>query len=97
MRYSPAVLRHFSGAGYGGIEVQDRLRHVQQPVLVLAGRHDRICPIAAAEAMAASLPNAELVVFENSAHTAFVEEQDRYLDVVRGFLNGAFATNRARC
>lgn len=97
MRYSPAVLRHFSGAGYGGIEVQDRLRHVQQPVLVLAGRHDRICPVAAAEAMAASLPNAELVVFEKSAHTAFVEEQTRYLDVVGRFLDGAFSTTRARC
>lgn len=96
MRYAPAVLRHFSGEGYGGIEVQDRLWHVQQPVLVLAGRHDRICPIAAAEAMASSLPNAELVIFEESAHTAFVEEQERYLEVVRRFLDGAFAAIRAR-
>jgi proline iminopeptidase len=93
-RYAPAVLRHFSGEGYGGIEVQDRLRHVRQPVLVLAGRHDRICPVAAAEAMAASLPNAELVVFENSAHTAFVEEQDRYLSVVGDFLERAFSAVR---
>lgn len=90
-RYAPAVLRHFSGEGYGGIEVQDRLRHVRQPVLVLAGRHDRICPVAAAEAMATALPNAELVVFENSAHTAFVEEQDRYLSVVGDFLERAFS------
>jgi proline iminopeptidase len=63
---------------------------------VLAGRYDRICPVGAAEAMASSLPNAELVVFERSAHTAFVEEQERYLDVVRGFLNSAFAATRAK-
>ena len=87
MRYAPDVLRHFSAEGYGGIEVQDRLGHVPQPVLVLAGRHDRVCPVAAAEAMAGELPRGELVVLEESGHMAFVEEQQRYLDAVREFLD----------
>jgi proline iminopeptidase len=87
MCYAPAVLRRFSGEGYGGIEVQDRLAHVHQPVLVLAGRHDRICPVAAGIAMAEALPQGELVIFEESGHTAFVEEQERYLDAVRAFLD----------
>lgn len=85
--YSPEVLRKFSTADYGGIEVEDRLGRVTQPVLVLAGRHDRTCSVAAAEAIAAGIPNARLVVFEASAHMTFVEENERYVAVVRAFLD----------
>ena len=56
------------------------------PVLVLAGRHDRVCPVGASQDMAHRLPDAELVVFENSAHMTFAEEQDSYLAAVRQFL-----------
>jgi proline-specific peptidase len=84
--YSPDVLRAFSTADYGGIEVEDRLGEISQPVLVLAGRHDRTCSVEAAEAMAAGIPQAELVVFEHSAHFAFAEEPAAYLDAVRRFL-----------
>jgi proline-specific peptidase len=84
--YDADVLRHFAASGYGGIEVRDRLGEVTSPVLVLAGRHDRSCGVDAAEAVAAGIPGAVLVVFERSAHMAFVEEQEAWLDAVRGFL-----------
>lgn len=84
---SPDVLRHFATASYGGIEVEAALGRVEHPVLVLAGRHDRTCPPEAAEAIAEGVPGAELVVFERSGHMTFVEEQDRYLEVVRDFLD----------
>ena len=85
--YSPDMLRHFAQAEYGGIEVEDLLKNVTQPVLVCTGRLDRVCSVAAAEATAKGLPNSELVIFENSGHMTFVEEPDRYLEVVRRFLN----------
>lgn len=87
-RYDAGVLRYFASSGYGGIEVEDRLRDVTSPVLVLAGRHDRTCPVAAAEAIAAGVPDGRLVVFERSAHMAFVEEQDAWIEAVRSFLAG---------
>jgi proline iminopeptidase len=85
--YAPDVIRHFAAQDYGGIDVEDRLGEATHPMLVLAGRHDRICSPAAADDMASKLPDSELVVFENSAHMMFVEEQDRYLAVVRQFLD----------
>ena len=85
--YAPQVLKHFAQQAYGGIEVEERLGDVTQPVLVLAGRHDRVCSLEAAEAIAAGIPNAQLVVFERSAHFAFVEEQEHYLTAVRSFLD----------
>jgi pimeloyl-ACP methyl ester carboxylesterase len=86
-RYAPDVIRHFAAQQYGGIDVEDRLGEVTHPVLVLAGRHERTCPVGASQDMAARLPDAELVVFENSAHMTFAEEQDAYLATVRQFLD----------
>ena len=85
-RFSPRVLRVFAAQDYGAIEVEDRLGEVAQPVLILAGRHDRVCSVEAAEAMARGIPSSELVVFEESGHMTFVEENERYLDAVDNFL-----------
>jgi proline-specific peptidase len=84
--YGPEVLRAAANGDYGHIAVEDRLGDVTHPVLVLAGRHDRTCSPEAAEAMAAALPDAQLVVFENSGHMTFVEENADYVAAVRTFL-----------
>jgi proline iminopeptidase len=87
--YSAEVLRAFAQAEYGGIDVEHRLGEIRRPVLVLAGRHDRTCVLEGGEAIAAGVPGAQLVVFEQSAHMAFVEETDRYLEAVGTFLDDA--------
>jgi proline iminopeptidase len=88
--YAPDVLRAAATSEYGAIHVQDRLPSVSHPVLVLAGRHDRTCSAAGAEAIAEAVPDAELVVFEASGHMTFMEEQDKYIAAV-----GDFITRRA--
>lgn len=85
---NPAVLRAASLEGGGlGIEVEDRLPHVSQPVLVLTGRHDRTCVPAASERIAELTPHAELHIFEDSGHFGFIEQPDDYLATVRAFLD----------
>jgi proline iminopeptidase len=84
--YAPDVLRAAATDGYGHIEVEDRLAGVTHPVLVLAGRHDRTCSVEGAEAIAAGIPGAELVVFEHSGHMSFVEEPDAYRAALQRFL-----------
>jgi pimeloyl-ACP methyl ester carboxylesterase len=85
-KLAPRMLRHFAQEEYGGIEVQDQLQRISVPMLVLVGRHDRICSVKAAEAIANGVKNSELVIFENSGHMTFVEENDLYISVVRNFL-----------
>lgn len=85
-RYAPEVLRRSASDGFGGIDLEGRLDQVAAPTLVLAGRHDRTCSVEAAEAMARGIAGAELAIFERSGHMAFVEEPERYLAAVRGFL-----------
>jgi proline iminopeptidase len=86
-RMSPDVLRA-AAAGFG-YDLEDRLGEVRHPVLVLAGRHDRLTTPEAAEAIAAGIPGAALAIFEDSAHMAFIEEGDAYRAAVRDFLSGA--------
>jgi proline iminopeptidase len=87
-RYSPEITRHFAAdESYGGIELEDRLAEVTQRVLVISGRHERTCVVEGAEAIAAGIPGAELVILENSAHMTYVEENDAYCRAVRDFLS----------
>lgn len=64
----------------------DRLRRIAVPVLVITGRHDRVTPLVHARKMAERLPNARLVVLEDSGHLAHIDEPQRFLAVVREFL-----------
>jgi proline iminopeptidase len=89
--YAPDVLRHFEAIDYGPIEVEDRLGDVAGPMLVIAGRHERTCPLAASQAIAAAVPGAELVVLEHSAHMGFVEEPEAYVSAVRRFLDSVLS------
>jgi proline iminopeptidase len=84
--YSTDVLRRFASEEYGGIEVEDRLGDVTQPVLVLAGRHDRTCSVEAAQTIAEGVRQGHLVVFESSGHMTFVEQNEAYVRTVRDFL-----------
>lgn len=47
------------------------------PTLVMVGRQDRWSPLAQHEEIAAALPNAELVVIEDSGHMSLVEQPEQ--------------------
>ncbi len=63
------------------------LGEIRAPTLVLVGHDDVICPPSQAAILQAGIPNAELVVFEGSGHFPFIEEPDRFVGVVRGWLS----------
>jgi proline-specific peptidase len=66
-------------------DVTDRLGELHLPVLVTSGRHDEMTP-ALVRPLAEGLPNAEWVVFEDSAHFTTVEEPERYRETLESFL-----------
>ena len=83
----PDMLRHFATQGYGPFDCEAQLSCIKQPLLVLAGRHDRTCSIEGAKVIATGVPGSQLVIFEESGHLPFVEERERYIETVRNFLN----------
>ena len=66
-------------------DITDRLGEIGVPTLVTSGRHDECTP-RQAEAVHRGIPGSEWVVFEDSSHMQFVEEPERYLDVLDDFL-----------
>ena len=70
-------------------DVRPRLSQINVPTLVLGGRHDWVTPYGESETIAAAVPDSELVIFEESGHLPFVEEQERFLQVVRDFMGFA--------
>jgi L-proline amide hydrolase len=66
-------------------DVIDRLGELDVPTLVTSGRHDECTP-ALVQPLADGIPGAEWVLFEESAHMPYLEEPERYLEVVGGFL-----------
>ena len=69
-----------------GWDVTDRLGEITVPTLLTVGRYDEMSP-AHMEDMRARMPNAELVVFEESSHMAFVEERAAYVATMNRFLD----------
>lgn len=67
----------------------DALPAIAVPTLVLAGLYDRNVGAEACRDVAASLPQAELVIFERSAHFPDIEEPERYAASSRRFLQPA--------
>lgn len=82
MRRSMEVL-----AGWSAV---DRLGAVASPVVLLVGRHDVFCSPPQSERIARRVPEAELVVFEESGHFPWLEEPD-FFAVVSTWLDRAAA------
>lgn len=62
-----------------------RLGEIEVPTLVTVGRYDEITP-ACAETIHQGITGSELEIFEQSSHTAHLEEEELYLRVVGDFL-----------
>jgi proline-specific peptidase len=72
----------------GPLRTWDRsadLGRIASPTLVTCGRYDEITP-ACAQTIADGVPDSRMVVFEESAHCAHLEEPDRYASVAEAFL-----------
>jgi pimeloyl-ACP methyl ester carboxylesterase len=62
------------------------LPRVKSPTLLVWGEHDRDVPLSAAQLMARLIPDAQLVVFENAGHFAYLEQFNRFRLLVGRFL-----------
>jgi proline-specific peptidase len=71
-------------------DVTDRLSEIGVPTLVTCGRHDEARPGHVA-LLARGISGSELAIFEDSSHTAFIEERELYRQTIDDFLARAEA------
>ena len=77
----------------GRLRTWDRtpdLGRIDVPTLITCGRYDEIAP-ACSETIAEGIPDARVVVFEESAHVAHLEEAEAYAGTVEEFLESVEA------
>jgi proline iminopeptidase len=85
--FSAAASNHAFARCIPSFNVLPRLTEITVPTLVIAGRDDWITPPReGAERIHAALPNSEIVIFEDSGHFPFIEEQARFLTIVREWI-----------
>jgi proline iminopeptidase len=86
--YSPEPLsRAFGPDGFlRHFDLRGELGRITVPTLVLAGRHDWICPPEFSEEIARLVPRADLRVFERSSHSIRSDEPEAMVDAILGFL-----------
>ena len=75
--------RHAPG-GYKNWDVTAHLGEIDVPRLAFGGRHDGLAGGQEA-VLAAAIPAAEMVLFEESSHYAHAEEPKRFLGALDGF------------
>ena len=75
----------YSQRDQAGFDARSMLPQITARSLVIAGAHDAI-PVSKGKAMAASIPDAEFVLFESSGHYAPAEEVEAFEALVFRFL-----------
>jgi non-heme chloroperoxidase len=59
-------------------DLREDMAKIKMPTLILHGKKDKICTFALAHQMNAGIANSQLVAFENSGHSLFLEETQKF-------------------
>ncbi|MGH7126192.1 MAG: alpha/beta fold hydrolase [Stellaceae bacterium] len=84
--HEPEPLNRAFGGFLRDFDLRPELGRITAPTLVIAGRHDWICPPEFSEEIARLVPRAELRIFENSSHSIRADEPQALLDAIAGFV-----------
>lgn len=68
------------------VDLREQVKQVRVPTLVVHGGYDGLCLTAAAEWLAAELPNARLALQSKAAHAPFLSHPEWFVEELRGFL-----------
>jgi proline iminopeptidase len=68
-------------------DLEEAIKQIRVPTLIMVGRHDPQVPLANSERMAAAIPGARLVIFEQSGHFPYIEEPDAFRAALQQFLH----------
>jgi proline iminopeptidase len=86
--YSPEPLnRAFGPDGFlREFDLRGELGRIRASTLILAGRHDWICPVEFSEEIHRLIPGSDLRIFERSSHSIRADEPAAMVDAILGFV-----------
>jgi len=89
MKYSlpsSRVMDHFVATLLPHFDLTDQLEWINTPTLIIAGAYDWVCTPLASRYLAEHIKVAEFVLFEDCGHMPFIEDPERFIDVVVTFI-----------
>lgn len=63
-----------------------QLPHLTMPTLVFGAKDDWICPVEYSQKIAELVPSAKLVIFNESGHSVSMDEHEKYIKMLRDFI-----------
>lgn len=81
-------LRQLKAIKAWGMQAQQDLGVIRQPVLVANGDHDIMVPSSNSIDLARRLPNAELILYQDAGHGGIFQYHDAFVRKAREFLDG---------
>lgn len=66
--------------------VQDRLREIQVPTLVVGGELDKLVPLNLQHEVHEGIPGSEYIIVQGSSHAPYVDKPKEFQHIVFGFL-----------
>ena len=86
--YAPEPLNRAFGPGgvLRSFDLRPEIARIAVPTLVLAGRHDWICPPEFSEEIHRLIPGSQLQIFEDSSHSVRADEPDALNAAIRDFV-----------
>jgi proline iminopeptidase len=75
------------GSDIGRFDFRKKLKTLTMPVLIIAGRYDRVAVPWMMVKYKEYCPQAQFVLFEKSGHNTFVEEPTKTFELIRTFLS----------
>jgi pimeloyl-ACP methyl ester carboxylesterase len=80
------MLRQLKAIEAWGLQPQQQLGNVRQPVLVVNGDHDNMVPTENSKDMAQRIPGAKLVLYPDAGHGGIFQYHDAFLKEAKAFL-----------
>ena len=76
-------------------DYRETIATIDIPTLICWGRHDKLLPVSGAADLATRIPDAEVVIFEDSGHCPFLEESEKFNAAVEAFVSRILAPSDA--
>lgn len=88
IKYNHHAFNYCASTWFSAFNSTGWLREIRVPTLTIAGEDDWIMPPSqAADRLYSGIPKSEIVIFEESGHFPFVEEQARFNSVVSDWIS----------
>lgn len=74
------------GGDISKLDFRRDLKDLKMPVLIIQGRYDRVAIPRLGIKYKEYLPKGQFVIFEKSGHNPYIEEKEKYFDLLKSFL-----------